>query len=152
MGKRIGLLQYLKSINHIELQEPHSQVTVDFVEFVVGAHSWYKDSAVLDSKVNMIAFNFFISPEHLTETRNCEDVVYDQFQNLSYGVRNTPFHDRARLIPREIADAGLVVVPGDYKTDQSKRILRTGIVNMLKAIDEYKGRYKVLSEEPVLES
>ncbi len=39
MSRPIGLRNYLRSISDIVLPEPHSEVTKEFVKYVIEAHS-----------------------------------------------------------------------------------------------------------------
>ncbi len=92
----------------------------------------------------MIAFNFFIGPGPLIEAEGAtNERVYEEFQNLKYGVPGSMFDVKHR-IPREIYDAGLVIVPGEYESEQSQRIMVATIANMLEAIKEYRIRYPSL--------
>lgn len=145
MSKPIGIRKYLKSISDVVLPEPHSQVTKDFVEYVVGAHSWYKSPNAQHPDINMIAFNFFIGPGPLIEAEGgMNERVHEEFQNLKYGVPGVHVFDVKHRIPREIYDAGLVIVSGDYKSKQSQRIMVATIANMLEATKEYRAKHPSL--------
>lgn len=140
MPKPINLRSYLESIKDITLPEPHSQVTRDFVEYVVKAHSWYK-LPWTQSPVDLMAFNLFIGPGPLIEAQGAENErVYEGFQHLKYGVPGHPLFDVRAQLPREIYDAGLAVVPGNYASEQSQQIMGVTIANMLEAIKEYRQR------------
>lgn len=152
MSRTVGIRKYLESISDIVLPEKHSQVTKDFVEYVVGAHSWYKFPSVQNPDVELIAFNFFIGPGPLIELgKGKNERVYENFQNLKYGVPGSAF-DVKRQIPREIYDAGLVIVPEDYKSEKSQQIMVATIANMLEAIEEYRSRKEYISRHPSLKA
>lgn len=140
MLRSTSLKLYLKSITDLTLPEPHSQVTKDFVEHVVKAHSWYK-LPWTQSPVDLMEFNLFIGPGPLIEAQGAENErVYEGFQHLKYGVPGHPLFDVRAQLPREIYDAGLAVVPGDYASEQSQRIMVATVANMLGAIQEYRQR------------
>ncbi len=151
MGNRIhkamGLRQYLASISDLTLPEPHSQVTKDFVSYVVRAHSWYKNRSALNPRINLVGFNLFIGPGPLIESEGgLNERVHTEFQHLKYGAQETLFDVRHKL-PREISDAGQVILPGredGYKSEHSQRIMVVTIANMLEAIDHYRGRHPSL--------
>ena len=138
--KPVGMRKYLESISDVVLPEAHSQVTKDFVEYVVEAHSWYKDIHLRDS--GMIAFNFFIGPGPLIEGEgSMNERRYDEFQHLKYGVPSAHAFNVKHKIPREIYDAGLVIVPETYKSEQSQKIMVATVANMLEAITDYRSRH-----------
>ncbi len=142
------LRKYLQSITDLVLPEPHSEVTTEFVKYVVGAHSWYKSENVCNSSIDMMAFNFFVAPGPLIEAKGgINERAYDQFQYLKYGVPGVHVFDVKTLIPREIYDAGLVVVPGNYNSKSSQRIMVVRVANMLNAVKEYQERYRSLKKE-----
>lgn len=147
MSRPIGIQKYLKSISNIVLPEHRSQVTKDFVKYVVGAHSWYKGPNTQPWDVNMIGFNFYIGPGPLIESKGgLNERVHKEFKNLKYGVPGTLL-DVQHQIPREIYDAGLVIVPGDYKSEQSQKIMVATIANMIEAIKEYRVRHVSLMKD-----
>ncbi len=146
MARLIGMRKYLQSISNLVLPEPYSNTTKEFVEYVVEAHSWYKRLNVRDSSIDMMAFNFFVAPGYLIEAEGgVNERVYDQFQYLKYGVPGTLF-DCKHKIPRELYDAGLVIVPGDYKSKLSQRIMVARVANVLNAVTEYQKRYPSLKK------
>ena len=148
MTKPVSIQRYLRSIKDLVLPEPHSEVTREFVKYVIEAHSWYKGQAVQDPSINMLAFNFFVGPGSLIEAKGgMNERAYDQFQYLKYFTNN--IGDAKDTIPRQIYDAGLVIVPGCatleegyYNSKQSQRIMVTQLANMLEAVNHYRKRYK----------
>ena len=113
----------------------------DFVEYVAGKRDWFTQPSVKNYDKNHLTFVFYIAPSTLIED-GVDQKVHDKFQNLKYGVAETLLEVKSK-IPREIYDAGLVVVPGKYDSDISKRIMEAGIANMLEAIEEYRGRFSI---------
>jgi len=146
MARPISMRKYLQSIDGLLLPERFSEVIERFVDYVVEAHSWYKRFP-LDGVGSVMPFNFFVGPGPLIESEgSLHERVHDKFQFLKYGVPTYSMFDVKDQIPREIYDAGLVVVPGknfegSYKSDQSKRILVVGVGNMLQAVEYYRERH-----------
>ena len=143
MTKSVTLKSYLRSISDIVLPEPFSETTSSFIDFVVNAHSWYKGThAHFVNHEPDIAFNFYIGPGHIVDNKDTlKEVVRPDFQNLKYGVPSAIFFQTRHIIPREIYDAGLVFVPGDYKSDYCISLMEKRIANMLEAINEYRSRF-----------
>ncbi len=148
MTKPVSIRRYLSSIKDLVLPEPHSPVTQDFVKYVINAHSWAKLPNAQIPEINMVAFNFFVAPGPLIEAKGgMNEYAHYQFQHLKYFTNH--LYDAKDTIPRQIYDAGLVIVPGCaslregyYNSKQSQRIMVTQLANMLEAVNHYRKRYK----------
>ncbi len=135
-GRRPSLREYLESIKDVKLHE-HVPVAEAFVRYAVGAHSWYKAFRQAD---DLLGFVFYLDSEPFTEIRDGAKEVYPQYKNFRYGIIGHQGFSPENRIPREIQDAGLVVVGSDYRTEQSRRIMVLRAHNVVEAVEFYRYR------------
>ena len=129
MQKQGGLRTYLTGIADVVLPEPGSQVTIDFVEYVAESAPQVR-MATVSRSIPLIGFNFFIRGDSQAG-----------FDHLEYGLAGTQY-DVRHLIPLEIFNAGLAMVPfAEYQSPSSKRIMVATIERMIEAIHEYRTRH-----------
>ena len=129
MQKHGGLRTYLAGIADVVLPEPGSQVTIDFVEYVAASAPPVR-MATIPSSIPLIGFNFFIRGDSQAG-----------FNRLEYGLAGTQY-DVRHLIPLEIFNAGLAILPlAEYQSPASRKIMVATIGMMIKAVHEYRTRH-----------
>ena len=152
MVRRMSLRRYIESISSLDLPKPFSDVTERFVDYVINAHSWYKLPEVQNPEINMIPFNFFVGPGPLIEATGATmERRLDDFQFLKYGCPISVVRSRENArIPREIYDAGLVIVQGfgehGYRSASARRIMVARVANMLEAVAEHSNKFSFLRQ------